>query len=167
MDRETARQISIRQIIEPMVKARGLELFDIEVPSGRSGFLKVFINRPGSSDKGAGKGPTADISDCAQLSKDILNHPQVEEILPGECQLEVSSPGINRKLTRGEHFEGAIGERVRLVVVEDTKKKEIFRGKLLAFNGKQIEIADEERKSNQIVEYHSVSEARVDFNFNA
>ena len=151
--------------IEPIVKSRGLEIFDIEAPSSNNGFLRVYITRAvinGSANK---SGLSVDISDCAKVSKDILNHSEVEEILPGDSKLEVSSPGINRKLSRAEHFAQAVGERVRVVVRENENKKEVLRGLLVSFDGKEMKIDDESLKATKTVAIDSITEARVDFNF--
>lgn len=155
---------SIWTKISALVEPLGVELFEIEMPGAKQGFLRVFITRKQEA-KSPGKGISVDISDCAKVSKLILNHPDVEEMLPGDCQLEVSSPGINRKLSRSEHFRQALGERVRIVVRKEGQKKEVVRGVLLSFDGKQIEIDDELKKTRQLLDFNSISEARIDFNF--
>jgi ribosome maturation factor RimP len=141
-----------------LAASQGLEIFDIETPSG---FVRIFITRENST--------TAGIADCTRLSKQILDLPDVEELLPGECQLEVSSPGVNRKLSRSEHFNRAVGERLRLVVKKDSSNsedKEVLRGQLLSFDGERLEIEEESKKVKQLIEFNKVAEARVDFNFN-
>lgn len=159
---------------DELAKGIGLEIFDIETPSGsdesaHAGFLKVFIMKARKSNESAAAKTslTVDVSDCSRLSRLILDLPDVEELLPGDCQLEVSSPGINRKLSRSEHFDQAVGERLRLVVRKETDSKdnEVLRGKLLSFNGSQLEIEEEMKKSRQLVDYNKVAEARVDFKF--
>ena len=154
--------------LETVAHPLGLEVFDIESPPG---FLKIFITKVKQpDDKSAGK---VDISDCAKLSRVILDLPDVEELLPGESQLEVSSPGINRKLTSGKHFRQAIGERVRLVVRKTScmgenksADKEVIRGEIVSFDGQKLELQEEVKKTIQQIDYENITDARIDFNFN-
>ena len=155
------QKASIWQQLEPHIKRHGLELFDIDMPANTNGVLRVFINRPRSG----GQSLTADITDCTKVSKDILNLPQVEEIMPGSTTLEVSSPGINRKLTRLEHFNGAIGERVRLVVRKESDKKEVLRGTIKALSGDKICFDEESKKEELEIPFSNIQEARIDFLF--
>ena len=164
----TAYREKLWERIEELSKPLGLEVFDIETPND---FLRIYITRTPKEGAANDKASlTVDVADCARLSKLILNLPDVEELMPGDTQLEVSSPGINRKLSRSAHFNQAIGERLRLVVRKDSvnaDEKEVLRGMLLSFNGKQLEIEEENRKNRQLIDYSNVAEARVDFNFNS
>ncbi len=100
----------IVELLSNLVAQHGLRLYDVDLPRGAQGVLRVFVCR--------GSATTSRIthSDCAALSKSILEAPQVEDVLPGDCQLEVSSPGINRRLNNAEHFQEAVGERVLIKV---------------------------------------------------
>jgi ribosome maturation factor RimP len=100
----------IVELLSGMAAQHGLSLYDVDLPRGAQGVLRIFVCR--------GSAATSKIthSDCAALSKSILEAPQVEDILPGECQLEVSSPGVNRRLNTIEHFQEAVGERVLIKV---------------------------------------------------
>jgi hypothetical protein len=70
--------------------------------------LRVFVTGPNGAAIGVGE--------CAKLSKRIIDLEDAEELMPGETLLEVSSPGINRRLRRPEHFARAVGERVKITV---------------------------------------------------
>ncbi len=150
-------------LLSEICGGEGVTLFEIE-PSGipTAGVLKVFIHLAG--EKGVQH------THCAAVSTRILNHARVEDLLPGSMTLEVSSPGINRKLTRTEHFEGAVGERVKVSYLSSAdQKKTTIIGRLAAFDGSQVEITPE-LKSTEIpqtltVPLQSVKEARVDFLF--
>jgi ribosome maturation factor RimP len=123
-----------------------LRLYDIESPGRAGGTLRIYIARAlesaGTSDAQeqysgqslagaeqnavvlesvvdapqASSACSASLEDCARVSRFLLESPLLEELFPGECTIEVSSPGINRRLRYAEHFKGAVGERVRLVV---------------------------------------------------
>lgn len=146
---------SLWEVISPLVSEEGAELFDIECSKG-SKILKVFIQK-GDGNVG--------VEDCARVSRRITDHPLVEEILPGETILEVSSPGINRKLRRPEHFQGALGERVRLKVrggLGDGSR--VLRGVLTSCNGARLAL-DAESGVKEEFELEDVSEANVEFRF--
>lgn len=151
-------------LLSEMCDAEGVALFDIEVPGiPTGGVLRVYIHVPGDSG--------VQHTHCAAVSTKILNHAKVEEILPGSTTLEVSSPGINRKLTRAEHFEGAVGERVKLSYRSPAdQKKTTVTGTLSAFDGSQVHITPEATLKKDAAEIiavplQSVQEARIDFLF--
>lgn len=94
----------------------GVVLYDIDLPNENSGVLLVtivaLIAESGANEGLSGRGVTHER--CVRLSHMILDHIEVERMLPGEATLEVSTPGINRRLRRPEHFFGAVGERVKV-----------------------------------------------------
>lgn len=149
-------------LIEAVAQEEGVTLFEIERPSGARGALRVFI-APGKEHSGIGH------AQCSAVANRILEHPLVEEILPAEMTLEVSSPGVNRKLTRHEHFAGAVGERLKLTVLSDEhegrRKRSALRGTLLSVTDDALEVRDEATNSTRTVPLSSVADARVDFQF--
>lgn len=158
------------ETVAEIVKAEGLELFDMEVPLGIAGTLKVFISRPKGSraekDNGSeAKSSGVQLQHCTAVAKKILDLPNIEELLPGEHLIEVSSPGINRKLSRPEHFQGALGERVRLKLRDDDGKNKVVFGKLLACNAETLSFEEEETHDRHEVALSEVQQARVDFAF--
>lgn len=158
---------ALRGVIEAIVREAGLELFDLEAPPSGRGTLKVFIWRPQGNDahlKGVG------IEDCVRISKRITNLENVDELLPGEWLIEVSSPGVNRKLSRPEHFTGAVGERVKLTVVAEAGGNEVLKGVMVGFDGAvaQIEAETEQPGAPTVrraVPFGRIAQARVDFLF--
>ena len=160
----------IWRLLETLVQQEGLGLFDVECAQGMRGVLRVFLCRSNGSPQGI------DLEACARVAKRINDSPNVEELIPGDATLEVSSPGINRRLSRPQHFQGAVGERVRLTVRrsgEGALHKETFRGKLLSFDGQTLEIEKEENKKRgtgveiERVPLAAVQDARTDFPFNS
>jgi ribosome maturation factor RimP len=151
------------QIISQMCKSEGIELFELE-QSGN--ILRVYIHQPDGSG--------IQHAHCAGVSNKILNHVEVEKILPGSMLLEVSSPGVNRKLTRTEHFVGAIGERVKVSFRQEDGKKVSVIGILKAANDSLLTIdsrsdkkkSDKSEAEQQImIPLSAVVESRVDFLF--
>lgn len=94
-----------RAACEPIVSAEGMELVDVVFVREREGWvLRLFIDKPG----GVG------IDDCSRVSHALDPLLDVEDLVPHEYNLEVSSPGIPRPLTKPAHFEKAAGKKVKV-----------------------------------------------------
>ena len=145
-------------LIESTVRECGLGLFDLELPKGPNGALRIFLSvaelgSDSGSDSGTDTEKNVTLDQCAMVSKRLDQNPLFEQLLPDGCVVEVSSPGINRKLRRPEHYRGAIGERVKVKFGSeqgearaDSEKVgqpgsvSVVRGKLSAFDGNILEI---------------------------
>lgn len=99
---------SLAQILTSVVSAAGFSLFDFQPAVGNRGVLRVFVFR---KDR---ESPLPSLDDCSEIARNLLDHPLVEQLMPGESTLEVSTPGVNRQLKTLEHFKGAVGERIRV-----------------------------------------------------
>ena len=178
----------IWEVIAPLVEAEGLSLFDLVPSPGGHGAMQVFIaSTPGSQALGLngsrhagankqtqGSNGTTEkggvgIEDCARVSRRILDLDNIEEILPGTAELQVSSPGINRKLSRPEHFSGAVGEHLKVTLLEQSGSKRSVRGLLQKFDGTSLwlHLDKGEMPSTEelCVALSQVDTARVDYVF--
>ncbi|MEX1237590.1 MAG: ribosome maturation factor RimP, partial [Pseudomonadales bacterium] len=98
-------QEQLRSLIEPVVEGLGLELWGIEyLAHGKRAQLKVYI------EKEAG----VDVDDCARVSRQISAVMDVEDPIEAQYTLEVSSPGLDRRLFTLPQFEAFEGEQVRI-----------------------------------------------------
>lgn len=127
----------IQELIEPAVEALGYELWGVQhISQGRRSTLCIFIE--------SSKGITVD--DCAAVSHQVSGIMDVEDIIPNQYTLEVSSPGLDRPLFKLAHYQRYVGEfiRVRLQVPFDGRRK--FTGYLTAIEGDDIivRVDDEE-----------------------
>ena len=138
----------------------GVELFDIEMPGNKKGVLRVFIS---SAEEAPGSGISVD--NCEALSKRSSSDPSLGEILE-EYALEVSSPGVNRRLRRPEHFCQAIGERIKFSVKTEEGEVISFRGVIVACDGITLEVDIEEPSGKVFFPLENVLKARVDYLFN-
>ena len=127
LDFSTRKQRLI-ELLEPPVKALGYELVDLEVHTNRNGLLRVYIDR----DLGI------NLDDCETVSRQISAVLDVEDPMPGQYGLEVSSPGSDRPLRTLEHFERFCDHmvRIKLRLVRDGQQK--FKGRLLGVEDKDI-----------------------------
>ncbi len=98
------RQDSLYALLEPAVVAMGYELLGIEHIQSGAPVLRVYIEQADGIS----------VDDCARVSHQISGILDVEDPIPGNYALEVSSPGIERPLFRAEHYERFAGERIHL-----------------------------------------------------
>jgi len=109
-------------IAERAARREGLSLWDVELAgSGRRRVLRIYIDKAG--------GVTLD--DCERISQQVGAVLDAEDVVPGESyQLEVSSPGVERRLTRPRHFELCRGRKVRLQLREPVEGQRRWEGVL-------------------------------------
>src|SRR5579864_7322336 len=112
----------VHAIAERVAASLGLEVVEIELRGGgKSRMLRIFIDKPG--------GVTHE--DCASLSREVSTIFDVEDAIPGgSYTLEVSSPGLDRKLSRAADFERFIGSRVKLMTRNPLNGSRHFEGRL-------------------------------------
>jgi ribosome maturation factor RimP len=120
----------LAKLLEPTVEGLGYEISDLEAKvGGQSGFVRIFIDK----DDGIS------LEDCEKVSQAVSALLDVEDPLPGQYTLEVSSPGADRKLTKPAHFERFSGENVKVQMRFPTiEGRRRFAGKLLAVEEKNI-----------------------------
>jgi len=124
---------SLTALLEPVVEGLGYELVGVEYhPNGRRGLLRVYI------DHAEGIG----VDDCARVSHQVSGVLDVEDPLPGEYLLEISSPGLDRPVFKPADFQRFAGERVRLRLrgLVDGRRK--YRGRLLGLRGETVLIEE-------------------------
>jgi ribosome maturation factor RimP len=123
----------VRQIAERIASSSGLEVLDVELRgSGQGRMLRVFLDKPG----GAGGDPLAGVThgDCANFSREFGTILDVEDAIPGSSYtLEVSSPGLYRKLTKPSDFERFVGNRMKVMTRNPVSNNRYFEGRLESF----------------------------------
>ena len=129
----------IRQIAGRVASSSGLEVVDVEVAgAGKHRMLRVFIDRPGAAPT-PGRPDGVTHEDCSQFSREFGTIVDVEDVLPGGSYvLEVSSPGLDRKLTKAADFERFRGQRVKLTTREPVNNNRHFEGKLESFENAKL-----------------------------
>jgi ribosome maturation factor RimP len=115
----------VREIAERVAASAGLEIVEVELRGGgKARMLRVFIDKPG--------GVTHE--DCANLSREVGTILDVEDVIPGASYLlEVSSPGLDRKLIRPADYERFTGSRVKLTTRQPVNGSHHFEGRLESF----------------------------------
>ena len=136
----------LARLLEPTVERLGYELADLEVRlGGKGGLVRIFIDKP----DGIG------LDDCEKVSLAVSAILDVEDPVPGNYDLEVSSPGLDRKLTKVEHFQRFIGETVKVQMRFPIEGRRRFRGTLVSVDDENIVVEVDG-------ESHSLSLATID-----
>jgi ribosome maturation factor RimP len=170
----------VREAAERVARSLGLEIADVEWKVGKQRFLRVYIDRvpPGLSQgdeiadgdgaEAAGGGyPAISHADCEKVSQQLSVILDVEELIPGPGYiLEVSSPGLDRALTKAGDFERFRGRLAKISTAEPVGNATFFEGRLAGFaDGKvRMELKGREarvvevpleaiRKANLVVEF--------------
>jgi len=122
---------TIREMAERVATSEGLHLVDVELKGGNSNqLLRVFIDKPGGVSH----------ADCALVSEQLSAMLDVEDIFPGRYVLEVSSPGLDRKLTRPSDYTYFVGRRARVVLKEATGEQKVLEGRLAGFENGRVRL---------------------------
>ena len=137
---DTAARVSA--LVEPLLKARGHELYDV-VHSG--GTLQVFVDG------------TADLDEIGVITHEISAALDEADPIESRYTLEVSSPGLERTLRTPRHFGAAVGERVKIKTTPDAGGERRVEGTLVSADADGI-VVDDRRLS-----YDDVERARTVF----
>lgn len=121
---------------EPLAGDAGLEIVDIDYRrEGRGLMLRFYLDR-------AGGGVTLDdLTPMSRLLGDVMD---AHDVIPGRYTLEISSPGINRRLRKPEHFRDFLGKQVRVRTVEQHGGRRSFLGSLCRVDDDGIEMEVDE-----------------------
>jgi len=121
----------VREIAERVAVSRGLEVVEIEfLGGGKARMLRVFLDK-----SSAGTDPLAGVTheDCANFSRELGTILDVEDVMPGSYTLEVSSPGLDRKLIKAADFTRFTGSRLKLTTRQPVENNRHFEGRLESF----------------------------------
>ena len=125
----------VREIAQRVAASSGLEVVDIEfLGGGKARMLRVFLDKPPSEAarlQGLPDGVTHE--DCANFSREFGTILDVEDAMPGSYTLEVSSPGLDRKLVKAADFARFAGSRVKLMTRQPVDNNRHFEGRLESF----------------------------------
>lgn len=130
----------VTEVVEPEVKALGFELVRVKmVGSGEERSLQIMAEDPATGQ--------LVIDQCAALSRRISDRidafeEQGEELVEGAYRLEISSPGIDRPLTRSGDFERWAGHEAKVATVEKIDGRKTFQGDLVGLEGERITLED-------------------------
>ncbi len=126
---------ALRQVAQEAAAKEGCRLYDIEFTKGPQKTLRIYIDR---EDAQVG------IDDCSNVSRELNQWLDANEsLVEGQYDLEVSSPGLERRLTQAWHFEQSVGKKIKVRYRKDTdgKTSSVSSEAILqAFDGKSLEL---------------------------
>jgi ribosome maturation factor RimP len=151
----------IREAAERVARSEGLEVFDVEWKIGKQRLLRVYIDRlPGPQNP---EGLGISHNDCQRVSEQLSVILDVEDLVPGPGYvLEVSSPGLDRKLLKPADYERFAGRLAQIWVNEPVENQKYLEGRLGGYSEGTVKlnVKDREvavpfagiRKANLVVE---------------
>jgi ribosome maturation factor RimP len=140
---------------DPLVANEGMEIVDIDYRrEGRGHVLRFYLDRPEGG---------VTIDELTTMSRRLGDLVEVHDLVPGSYMLEVSSPGINRRLRQPDHFRRYIGKRVRVRMIDAGDGRRAFLGVLkdVTPDGIVCTVADGER----FVAFDDIAQANYEHEF--
>ncbi len=147
----------IRRLIENVVESQGYELVDAEYKGGgENALLRIFIDRPeGISHR-----------DCELVTEQVGTVLDVEDLIPFSYTLEVSSPGLDRKLVKESDYARFEGKLARIQTRIPLHHQKVFRGRLRGLEASKVRL---EMPKGDLMEIplDVIQEARLEFDWAA
>lgn len=129
----------IEREIEKIVSSEGMELVHIEYgKQGRGYLLRVDIDKEGG----------VTLEDCQLISQQISTWLDVEDPIPAEYELQVSSPGLDRKFYKDSDYQKFLGRLVRVKTSQPVRGLHVIVGNLKEFDGRKIVVTDPKVKKD-------------------
>ena len=130
-DYEKIAEDIVKGITDPL----GIDVYDVEyVKEAGEFYLRIFIDKPGG----------VTIDDCETVSRAFSDEIDKADPIPDAYILEVSSPGLGRKLKKDRHFEKSLGEKVEVKLFEAVDGNKEFTGVLKSYDAESVTVSDAE-----------------------
>ncbi|MBC8268639.1 MAG: ribosome maturation factor RimP [Rhodospirillaceae bacterium] len=127
----------IEEMISPTVEAMGFRVVKVDFTGGRKPCLQIMAEEAETG--------RMNVEDCASISRAVSAILDVEDPLAGTYALEVSSPGIDRPLTRPEDFGKFVGFEAKIETSRAIDGRKRFKGRLAQANNEEVRIETKER----------------------
>jgi ribosome maturation factor RimP len=141
--------------IEKIVASEGMELVHVDYKrQGRGYLLRIDIDKEGG----------VNLDDCKLISNQLSTWLDVEDPVPSEYELQVSSPGLDRKFYRDSDYQKFIGRLVRVKTSRAIRGLHVIVGRLKEFDGQKIVVMDPAVKRDPDYEIHlaDIKETRLE-----
>ncbi|EOS32113.1 MAG: ribosome maturation factor RimP [Kineothrix sp.] len=137
MSRKETYEGRTEELLAPIAKAAGVEIYDVEyVREGSDYYLRAYIDKPGG----------VDINDCERVSRILSDALDEKDFIQDAYILEVSSPGLGRALKKDKHLEKSLGEDVEVKTYKPVDNCKEFSGVLKTYDENSITIEAEGRE---------------------
>ena len=143
----------VEEVAQRVVQSEGLELFEVEVKGGGNArFVRIAIDKL--------EGVTHE--DCKTVSDKVGEILEAEDVIPGHYTLEVSSPGVERKLLKPQDYTRFQGQKAKITVREEIDGKRTWEGVLAGFDGGLIALETQPGEIRQLP-FDQVKKANLKF----
>jgi ribosome maturation factor RimP len=150
---KTAEDTRLLELLDPVADAAGYEIVRLRLMGGEHARrLQIMAERPDGD---------MNVEDCARLSRAISEIMDAADPISGEYTLEVSSPGVDRPLTRLKDFETYEGLEARLELDRVAEGRKRFRGQLAGVEDGQVAIDLEGEAETALVPFSWIVEAKL------
>ena len=149
---KTAEDRSLLELLDPVAEAIGYEIVRLRLMGGTTRRLQIMAERPDGD---------MNVEDCTRLSRAVSEVLDAADPVSGEYTLEVSSPGIDRPLTRLKDFQTYEGLEARIELDRLAENRKRFRGVLAGVEGQNVGIDLEGEDETAMVPFAWIVEAKL------
>lgn len=142
----------VQDLVEPIIDGLGFEVVRIMTIGTKNPTLQIMIERKDRKD--------LIVDDCATVSRAISEVLYENDPIEGEYSLEVSSPGLDRPLTKAEHFQRFAGYEAKLETVREVDGRKRFKGRVVSIDG-QNNVHFEMDGTEYVIPFEDVSKAKL------
>ena len=152
---KTPEDRELLELLDPVAEAQGYAIVRLRLSGGtaKGRTLQIMAERPSDGDM--------EIDDCAKLSRAISEVMDAADPIAGEYRLEVSSPGIDRPLTRMADFDTYEGFEARIELDRLAEGRKRFKGVLAGVDGENVGIDLEGEEHTALVPFAWITEAKL------
>lgn len=147
-----SKDARIREIVEPVAESLGFEIVRVRLLGGKAGTLQIMAERPDG---------TMSVGDCAELSRALSPVLDIADPIAHSYQLEVSSPGIDRPLTREKDFVNWAGHEAKIELDRPLDGRKRFRGLLRGMAGGEVVLELSDTHERVALPFADVGDAKL------
>ena len=152
---KTAEDRSLIELLDPVAEACGYEIVRLRLMGGATRRLQIMAETPDGEMR---------VEDCTRLSRAVSEVLDAADPIAGEYMLEVSSPGIDRPLTRLEDFETFSGLEVRLETDRLVEGRKRFKGRLAGVEGQDVLVDLDDEDETALIPFAWLADAKLVMN---
>ncbi len=152
---KTPEDRTLLELLDPVAEAAGYAIVRLRLMGGgaKGRSLQIMAERPADGDM--------DISDCTRLSRAVSEVMDAADPVSGEYRLEVSSPGIDRPLTRLADFDTYEGLEAKLELDRLAEGRKRFKGVLAGVDGDNVGVDLEGEDETAMIPFAWITEAKL------
>ncbi len=150
-------RVRVQALADDLLLNLGYELVDLDFGQGEdSALLRLYIDREGG----------VNLDDCTHVSRMLGALLDVEDPIPGRYNLEISSPGLNRRLSRPKDFQTRLGETIKVTLLKPLNGRRRFKGVLLDCQENPLTVTIDVVGETFIVPLDETSKCNLVYDFN-